>query len=721
MTLIQYVMRISIRWKLFVFVAGFNILVAIFLAFSVYKVSYQIFFDNFLKNKLMFARTVGAGIDGGVHASLDSLCDMQKTSYRRWQKYLNHLKQKDSSITYLYTLNYNKADSSFHYCVDADIAKANILWVEAKSFAFEVHIDSLAAPFFMFDQARSESMIKISSREGNFDVTMDRNNGRLTVYVNGMEFAHVVSYSPFQIAVMDKQLTSTERNVETKLVYAGNETPINISISPKGDPFSNPGDFYQDEPEVIDLYRKILATGNDTIDASFKASNYGRCISAYGVVKDESGVPVGLVVVDFYEHELAVLKSSVTRVSTIISIGAILLVLIVLPFLLEMFVIKHIKKLDMGLKLMGDKNFEANISIRSNDEFERLAEGFNLMAQNLNSFYIDLEGKVQERTVTIEQQREELQVQTDNLMQINELLNEQYGILQKQKNKIEEQNIQLASVNREINEQKELVEQSNRQMLSSINYAKRIQSALLQPQMVIDSLLPENFVLYIPRDIVSGDFYYIREVNDIILIIAADCTGHGVPGAFMSMLGISFLNEIVQNCEIGRTDEALNKLRDKVKFSFRQPGVVGDTRDGMDMSFVALNKKTGYVQFSGAYSPFWLIKKHCMNPDVEVELLEIKGDPMPVGVHPKDTNSFTMHELVLEKGDTLYLFSDGYLSQFGGPGYNKFSTKRFREVIKQVYRLPMAEQKVMLGEKLHEWRGYSDQTDDVLVIGVRLS
>jgi serine phosphatase RsbU (regulator of sigma subunit) len=430
-------------------------------------------------------------------------------------------------------------------------------------------------------------------------------------------------------------------------------------------------------------------------------------------------VPVGLVLVDFYEKELALMRSSVVNIAIVISVSAIVLVIVVLSILLELVVIRHIKLLDGGIKRMSNKQFETKIKIRTHDEFESLARGFNDMAKNLNLFYKDLDGIVKERTSTIMLQKEELQVQADNLLSTNELLNKQFELLLAQKEKIEQQHASLEIVNAEITKQKQVIEKTNNQIVSSINYAMRIQRALLHSQEAIDALFPQNFILYLPRDIVSGDFYYIKEVDDIVLIVAADCTGHGVPGAFMSMLGISFLNEIVENFKVDKTSLILEKLREKVKYSFGQTGNRKDTYDGMDMALVALDRKKGVLQFSGAYSQLWIARKP-MDGLEQDDFIAIKGDPIPIGLHPKDYQLFTQHSIPISEGDTLYLFSDGYLSQFGGSHNETFKIKRFKELMQSIVQLPMDKQKEVLLKTLVDWRGNTEQTDDVLVVGLKI-
>ena len=277
--------------------------------------------------------------------------------------------------------------------------------------------------------------------------------------------------------------------------------------------------------------------------------------------------------------------------------------------------------------------------------------------------------------------------------------------------------LKLFSINADITEIKlaqEKIEKQNRDIRKSIQYAKRIQQAALPPKDYIDSLLPENFILYLPRDIVSGDFYWITKIRNKIMFTAADCTGHGVPGAFMSMLGIAFLNEIVGKLDYDQLEPniILNILREYVIRFLKQEQKQGGSKDGMDMAFCIIDTSTRELHFAGANNPLWIARNG--------ELIEIKGDDMPIGIYYNAKDSFTNYVLPYESGDVIYLFSDGYPDQFGGPRGKKFMTKRFRQVIREISDLPLDMQKEVLYKTYVEWKGNNRQLDDILVMGVKV-
>lgn len=263
-----------------------------------------------------------------------------------------------------------------------------------------------------------------------------------------------------------------------------------------------------------------------------------------------------------------------------------------------------------------------------------------------------------------------------------------------------------------IEAQRDKIDKQNQDITDSIHYARRIQTALLPPDNLLDRLLPEYFILYKPRDIVSGDYYWASEKNGKTVLVAADCTGHGVPGAFMSMLGISFLNEIIQRETELSCSNILNKLRENVISSLRQTGKVGEAKDGMDLTIIIIDKNTQTLQYSGAYNPLLLIRRG--------ELLPYKADKMPIGISDKSESSFTNHEIQLEKNDTLYMFSDGYVDQFGGPDNSKFKSKPFKELLLTMQTLNMQEQHQMLDNTIESWKGSGEQIDDILVVGIRI-
>ncbi len=295
---------------------------------------------------------------------------------------------------------------------------------------------------------------------------------------------------------------------------------------------------------------------------------------------------------------------------------------------------------------------------------------------------------------------------------------------------LEEKNRKIESQKAEIEQQRDLLIHQKEEITDSINYAEKIQRALLPQESYVADCLPEHFILFKPRDIVSGDFYWIKNVKQELIIVAADCTGHGVPGAFMSMLGISSLNEIIIKMDVPTSAEIMNKLRDKVIESLHQKKGT-KIKDGMDMTMCILNMQTRQMQFSGANNPVYIVRKikddeYRPKPEKRIEmdgkeLVEIKADKMPVGVHPYRMNeSFTQHIYHLEKGDVFYTFSDGFADQFGGPKGKKFMYKPFKRLLLENHLEPMQEQEQILRKTWNEWTVGYDQIDDIVVIGVRV-
>ncbi len=291
-----------------------------------------------------------------------------------------------------------------------------------------------------------------------------------------------------------------------------------------------------------------------------------------------------------------------------------------------------------------------------------------------------------------------------------------YKIKKEANIKLEEKNKLISAQKDEIQKQKEIAE-SQRDLIAyqkkhitdSIHYAKRIQTALL-PSLELFSDEIDHFVLYKPRDIVSGDFYWVAKIDGQQMVIAADCTGHGVPGAFMSMLGVSLLNEIILNKRIIQPDQVLNVLREYIIQSLKQVVQTSGIKDGMDMCVCLIDFKKNKMQFAGANNPLWIFADGKLN--------EMKGDKMPVAIHD-NMPPFTNHVVDIKKGDTFYIFSDGYADQFGGPQQKKILNKNFKMLLLKVQNLPMLEQGSKINEFFEDWRKELEQIDDVCVIGIR--
>ena len=273
----------------------------------------------------------------------------------------------------------------------------------------------------------------------------------------------------------------------------------------------------------------------------------------------------------------------------------------------------------------------------------------------------------------------------------------------------------VRSATDEIRNQKEEVESQRDKLTDSINYAQRIQNAVLPSKEYMDAIMPEYFVLFKPRDIVSGDFYWVKEVQDHLVIVGADCTGHGVPGAFMSMLGITLLNSLIGDRCYNAPGAILEQMRLKVKELLVQEGNGESQNDGMDMIVAILNKTTRELHYSGANSPLYLVRKK----NGGFQLIELKGDKQPVGVHWEET-SFASHTLKLQKQDSIYLFSDGIVDQFGGENRKKYKSVNFKKLLLSIQEESLENQKQLLDEAFEVWRGKHEQIDDVCVVGVRV-
>jgi serine phosphatase RsbU (regulator of sigma subunit) len=302
--------------------------------------------------------------------------------------------------------------------------------------------------------------------------------------------------------------------------------------------------------------------------------------------------------------------------------------------------------------------------------------------------------------------------------------------------RLKNENIRLEGI---IQERTAEIRKQKEELTDSIEYASRIQRAVLPPDQILKNQDFEHFILFRPRDIVSGDFYWFGKNNGKIFIVAADCTGHGVPGAFMSMLGITFLDEIVIKSGISETNQILDALRNHVITSLRQTGKSIDesTKDGMDLAMVAIDESTKTIQFSGAYNPLYAVRLLTEKEKQQIKsgelidqdrgtiyndthlLYQVKADHMPIGISEK-TNNFSS-EIIQESDVTIYLFSDGYVDQFGGPSGKKFMSKNFKKLLLDIQGLSMEQQRNKLNEELIAWMGDVSQIDDILVIGIKIN
>ena len=294
-----------------------------------------------------------------------------------------------------------------------------------------------------------------------------------------------------------------------------------------------------------------------------------------------------------------------------------------------------------------------------------------------------LEKAVKDRTLMIEVQKDEIEAQRDKIADQRDLLKDQMDVIYHQK----------------------------KNLTDSINYAAKIQSSLIPDESYLNAILSDYFIFFKPRDIVSGDFYWLDYQDSTVIIIGADCTGHGVPGALMSMLGITFLDDIIKTEHVLSPSLILDKLRTRILDAFKQTGGDKEMHDGMDIAVVTLDLNKSLLNYSGAKNPLYLVKNGT--------LIEFKADKTPIS-YSRVMAPYTNNIIDIEKGDYIYIFSDGFADQFGGPDNKKFRYSQFRNLLIRLNGEPMKKQKKILETTFYEWKGNHDQVDDVLVIGIRI-
>lgn len=322
-----------------------------------------------------------------------------------------------------------------------------------------------------------------------------------------------------------------------------------------------------------------------------------------------------------------------------------------------------------------------------------------LNARRLEKENTKLESLVRQRTAEILTQKEEIQTQADHL---------------------EEANAELSLKNEEINaiaesliEANQKIKDKNEYIVDSINYAKKIQTAVLPFQETLDKVLKDYFVIYKPKDIVSGDFYYVRKISEYLIIAVADCTGHGVPGGFLSMMGYSLLNDIIRNKHIQKPSDALELMRTRIKSALKQKEYFSGRTDGIDMALCAINLKLNKLQFAGANISAYIVRKS--KPDI---LQELKADPQPVGIHYNETE-FGNHFTDLNAGDIIYMFTDGIYDQLGGDANKKYLLSNFKKTILKNAQESMKVQRRNIMSDHVKWKANNKQLDDILVFAYR--
>jgi serine phosphatase RsbU (regulator of sigma subunit) len=403
-------------------------------------------------------------------------------------------------------------------------------------------------------------------------------------------------------------------------------------------------------------------------------------------------------------ESLDFLKRSVQFLSVLLMLGGVIIGVMTTQSITRPVQVLKKMLLSMGLGILPEERVSAR-----NDEIGEMGNALNDLIQsmhhttdfakqtgagNFNATYTPL-SKDDTLGHALLKMRDDL---AENERVLEQKVIERTEEVVRQKSEIEHKNVELEIL--------------YKQVTDSIHYAKRIQDAILPTNNRIKALLPDSFILFKPKDIVSGDFYWIEQKDDLVYFAAVDCTGHGVPGAFMSLVGYNILRDILKNTPASQPAEILDKLRDGVVNALRSDETSKQAKDGMDMTLCAINYKTMSLQYAAAFNPLYLIRRG--------ELILHPANKFPIGSYIGEKTGFDNHEIQLEKGDQIFICSDGYADQFGGPTGKKFMVGNFRKLLLKIAELDSQLQKEELNKTLVSWQGEQEQVDDVLVIGVKV-
>lgn len=381
---------------------------------------------------------------------------------------------------------------------------------------------------------------------------------------------------------------------------------------------------------------------------------------------------------------------------------------IIVAYLTSRSIVNPVLKLKKILLQLGQGVFPENKMKPSNDEIGEMSHAMNQLVKGLKSTTNFANEIGQSNFDSTYEPLSEEDVLGHALLSMRDDLAVNERELE---DKVKQRTAEVVRQKEELENQKLQIEELYTDVTDSIRYAKRLQESILPSDKFIKEALPQSFVLYKSKDIVSGDFYWMEKKADTVLFAAVDCTGHGVPGAFMSLVGRNGLNSAVNEHELLEPAKILNDLHSVAYQTLNSGDDESSIRDGMDIALCALNVKKKVVEFAGAYNPLYILR--------DGEILQTKGDKFPIGGR-ESTREFTNHRIEVKEGDTIYVFSDGYADQFGGERGKKFMYKRFREELLAIQGLPMDQQKEHLEKTITDWMGSHAQVDDILIIGVKI-
>lgn len=446
-----------------------------------------------------------------------------------------------------------------------------------------------------------------------------------------------------------------------------NVVSVDLFLSPEN-PFSLNSDIALDENErdlLIGIFKQQIShERKETLDGKYLKYEYSF------MERENTDLYKSAVIRIVTDETEEKIKLRNELLKSLLIFGATLFIVIFLIFRKTQVITAPIKKLVDNVTRITDGHLNERAEVLGNNEITTLSEKFNNMIERLERSYNELEQKVIERTAEIRKQKEEIELQKND------------------------------------------IQEKNQSIMDSIHYAKRIQNAILPSDDFWHNALPESFVLYKPKDIVSGDFYWMSKKDDYVMIAAVDCTGHGVPGAFMSIVGNNQLNHAVNVKAARKANEILDFLNLGVTRSLHQKKGFSSVKDGMDIALCSIDLKKRKLDYAGAFNPLYLVRNG--------EIIIYKADKFPIGAFlDEELQHFTNVEIKVLPGDSVYIFSDGFADQFGGEKGKKFKYKQFEDLLLKIQPEPMVNQREILDKTIMTWMGKHEQIDDILVIGVK--
>lgn len=536
----------------------------------------------------------------------------------------------------------------------------------------------LGLNFFSFGEEH-KNMIKRIFSEGvyvNEKFTIEAKTRRLKKYtyqptLDGMYIIELGIYSQTAddiintIKVALNGISKKEKSIVSAELFMNADDPFSLT---KTDEI--------EENEKNFLKERFIKKDSTLIEERINRTFYSR--QYFFMDSKESELYKGSVIRIVSDRTSEIFDEVIRLVSYIVIFITVLVIIIFVIYRKTRMITNPIKNLVTNVSRIADGNLSERAEVLGNNEIATLSEKFNVMIEQLEELYNDLDKKVKERTAEVVAQKEEIESQRDELA--------------KQRDQLAEQ---------------------QKHIMDSIQYSKRLQNAILPTDEYIRELFPESFVLFHPKDIVSGDFYWFYHNGQKKYFSAIDCTGHGVPGALVSMVGQNWLNYAVKDLKLDYPVDILKALNDGVTLTFKEKDEDNAVKDGMDIALCCVDYEKMKLYFSGAYNPAIIVRNN--------EIITLKGDKCPIGAFSRRAATTYKHqEIDVLKGDMIYIFSDGFEDQFGGPESRKFLMVNFKKMLLDVHQLPLENQKEKMDEILFDWMKYEHQLDDILVIGIKV-